>query len=1062
MSSSWLDQSSNANCFKQTYIQGFLDICGNVIIRNNGNLTVGGNANVSGSVTCGNNIQPYYKYLFQTSDIKQNYNIVQIIPTSGFLTTESTGTSINNNNGNLSFKNGVYKASSSSNSSIAYKAFNGSVDTEYNWKSDSSYNGGIYNGIYNTNSISGDWIQIELPTTKNIALKSFSICCLTPDNAPNEFYLFGSSSTNILTTTWNQLYTNSASLSNPFSSNTLQTYTIKTDNNSFLNFRLVIKSIYNANLLQPVIINQLNLYGIPYNTDIIGDIYSNNFWFNYGSSTYDLLDSSSVSISTATGNTVSGLGNSLYINNLNYLSLPTINLSNTNSFSILFWIKINNNQSTIYEFNSLSNSIKLVYDNAILILSITTGSTTNSQSIALNISNWCHIGIIHFTSSVNIYINGIIFQTITGVSYTPDNYVINYIGRSKSSNSPHNSNFYMSDFRTYLFSLNAFQINSIYKVTDILTVNNSLSYHFKDTYFGSNVNIYNDLSLNGNINIISGNIFTVASTANIFTTTTNTGIINIGTNSENIFVGASAGKTTIRNDVSMNGNLWINRDLSLNGNFNITSGNILTGASTANIFTTTTNTGIINIGTNSENIFVGASAGKTTIRNDVSMNGNLWINRDLSLNGNFNISSGNILTGASTANIFTTNAGIINIGTTSSNIFVGASAGKTTIRNDVSMNGNLWINRDLSLNGNFNISSGNILTGASTANIFTTTTNTGIINIGTNSENIFVGASAGKTTIRNDVSMNGNLWINRDLSLNGNFNITSGNILTGASTANIFTTTMNTGIINIGTNSENIFVGASSGKTTIRNDVSMNGNLWINRDLSLNGNFNITSGNILTGASTANIFTTNAGIINIGTISSNIFVGASAGKTTIRNDVSMNGNVSIIGDVSMNNNLYLKGNCNINTNCNITGNCSIIGKIYTNTINARLLTDTILFNNNINTNGKNIDCSGGNITAVTINAITFNATSDYRIKDDIKQITYNVDKLKPVQYINKESKKEDIGLIAHELQEICPFLVTGEKDGNEYQSVNYIGIIGILIKEIQDLKKRVDIIEKKG
>ena len=860
MSSSWLDQSSNANCFKQTYIQGFLDICGNVIIRNNGNLTVGGNANVSGSVTCGNNIQPYYKYLFQTSDIKQNYNIVQIIPTSGFLTTESTGTSINNNNGNLSFKNGVYKASSSSNSSIAYKAFNGSVDTEYNWKSDSSYNGGIYNGIYNTNSISGDWIQIELPTTKNIALKSFSICCLTPDNAPNEFYLFGSSSTNILTTTWNQLYTNSASLSNPFSSNTLQTYTIKTDNNSFLNFRLVIKSIYNANLLQPVIINQLNLYGIPYNTDIIGDIYSNNFWFNYGSSTYDLLDSSSVSISTATGNTVSGLGNSLYINNLNYLSLPTINLSNTNSFSILFWIKINNNQSTIYEFNSLSNSIKLVYDNAILILSITTGSTTNSQSIALNISNWCHIGIIHFTSSVNIYINGIIFQTITGVSYTPDNYVINYIGRSKSSNSPHNSNFYMSDFRTYLFSLNAFQINSIYKVTDILTVNNSLSYHFKDTYFGSNVNIYNDLSLNGNINIISGNIFTVASTANIFTTTTNTGIINIGTNSENIFVGASAGKTTIRNDVSMNGNLWINRDLSLNGNFNITSGNILTGASTANIFTTT----------------------------------------------------------------------------------------------------------------------------------------------------------------------------------------------------------MNTGIINIGTNSENIFVGASSGKTTIRNDVSMNGNLWINRDLSLNGNFNITSGNILTGASTANIFTTNAGIINIGTISSNIFVGASAGKTTIRNDVSMNGNVSIIGDVSMNNNLYLKGNCNINTNCNITGNCSIIGKIYTNTINARLLTDTILFNNNINTNGKNIDCSGGNITAVTINAITFNATSDYRIKDDIKQITYNVDKLKPVQYINKESKKEDIGLIAHELQEICPFLVTGEKDGNEYQSVNYIGIIGILIKEIQDLKKRVDIIEKKG
>ena len=46
------------------------------------------------------------------------------------------------------------------------------------------------------------------------------------------------------------------------------------------------------------------------------------------------------------------------------------------------------------------------------------------------------------------------------------------------------------------------------------------------------------------------------------------------------------------------------------------------------------------------------------------------------------------------------------------------------------------------------------------------------------------------------------------------------------------------------------------------------------------------------------------------------------------------------------------------------------------------------------------------------------------------------------------------------MQEICPFLVTGEKDGHEYQSVNYIGLIGLLIKEIQDLKKRVVILEE--
>ena len=45
-----------------------------------------------------------------------------------------------------------------------------------------------------------------------------------------------------------------------------------------------------------------------------------------------------------------------------------------------------------------------------------------------------------------------------------------------------------------------------------------------------------------------------------------------------------------------------------------------------------------------------------------------------------------------------------------------------------------------------------------------------------------------------------------------------------------------------------------------------------------------------------------------------------------------------------------------------------------------------------------------------------------------------------------------MGFIAHELQEHYPFLVTGVKDGPDTQSVNYIGLIGLLTKEIQQLK----------
>jgi len=90
--------------------------------------------------------------------------------------------------------------------------------------------------------------------------------------------------------------------------------------------------------------------------------------------------------------------------------------------------------------------------------------------------------------------------------------------------------------------------------------------------------------------------------------------------------------------------------------------------------------------------------------------------------------------------------------------------------------------------------------------------------------------------------------------------------------------------------------------------------------------------------------------------------------------------------------------------------------------------------------------------------------SDYRIKDIIEPLqdspVYSVDNLKPVKYFNKKSKKEEIGFIAHEVQEYFPCLVTGEKDGPNIQTLNYIGLIGILTKEIQILKAEVAELKK--
>ena len=54
-----------------------------------------------------------------------------------------------------------------------------------------------------------------------------------------------------------------------------------------------------------------------------------------------------------------------------------------------------------------------------------------------------------------------------------------------------------------------------------------------------------------------------------------------------------------------------------------------------------------------------------------------------------------------------------------------------------------------------------------------------------------------------------------------------------------------------------------------------------------------------------------------------------------------------------------------------------------------------------------------------------------------------------------------MGFIAHEIQKQFPFLVNGEKDGENLQSINYTGLIALLVKEIQNLKNEIKEIKHK-
>ena len=100
----------------------------------------------------------------------------------------------------------------------------------------------------------------------------------------------------------------------------------------------------------------------------------------------------------------------------------------------------------------------------------------------------------------------------------------------------------------------------------------------------------------------------------------------------------------------------------------------------------------------------------------------------------------------------------------------------------------------------------------------------------------------------------------------------------------------------------------------------------------------------------------------------------------------------------------------------------------------------------------------------SMSAVSFNSTSDYRVKNNIENLSVNetsFDNIRPVKYVLNKTNETQYGFIAHELQELYPEVVNGIKDGEEIQTINYVGLIPVMVREIQDLRKRLSILESR-
>ncbi|WP_066045901.1 MULTISPECIES: tail fiber domain-containing protein [Sphingomonadales] len=106
----------------------------------------------------------------------------------------------------------------------------------------------------------------------------------------------------------------------------------------------------------------------------------------------------------------------------------------------------------------------------------------------------------------------------------------------------------------------------------------------------------------------------------------------------------------------------------------------------------------------------------------------------------------------------------------------------------------------------------------------------------------------------------------------------------------------------------------------------------------------------------------------------------------------------------------------------------------------------------------------GNIF-VTTTATTYNTSSDYRLKENLEPLTGSgafIDALNPVRGMWKNGGDTFIGLIAHEVQEVCETPVaTGEKDGEDMQALAYGApeITAHMIAELKSLRARVAALE---
>jgi collagen type VII alpha len=338
--------------------------------------------------------------------------------------------------------------------------------------------------------------------------------------------------------------------------------------------------------------------------------------------------------------------------------------------------------------------------------------------------------------------------------------------------------------------------------------------------------------------------------------------------------------------------------------------------------------------------------------------------------------------------------------------------------------------------------------------------------------------NSGALVVTGGVGIGGNLF------MGGNLNVTGATTLSGTSS------TLSVGGITSITNnavSSSTTSGALvvSGGAGIGGSLFMGGNLNVagsatlsnaSSTLSVGGITSITNNTVSSLTNSGALVVPNGSVgfgqrLNVGGITSitNNAVSSSTtsgalvvtGGAGIGGSLFMGGILNVAGSATLSSTLNVSGVATLSSTLNVSGAATLSSTLSVS--GAATLGSTFTNRMTINNTGVGIATTApahpldvnGNIRATS-----FTTSSDYRLKSNIQPISKSIDNLKPVEY-DLSGNKHNMGFIAHEVQEEFPFLVEGEKDGENMQSINYDGFIGLLVKEVQDLKKENKILKER-